>query len=297
MSKYKRTILAVRGDTQGGHAGGLLNPETLVPDVAIDEEGKTVVTGWRHIEPRPVQAQLWKWHMQDMAEVRSLAGKDEIVFMEMGDLTQGARFTDDLDENGLNTQVVISRWNCTPWLDLPNVEKMYIVKGTGVHVWGEGATETLLTAQLKNEYPKKQIKINDHWLLNVDGFTADVAHHGPGAGIRNWTKGNVFELYVKSIMMDMIDLQEPVPQVVLRAHKHEFIYRRAIHQVKDQIWELPGFISPPYCFIGSHAQKVMNSPSFMGVGVLALEILDGKLYQWHPFTHYVDLRTREMLHE
>jgi hypothetical protein len=295
LKKYHRTIIAVRGDTQGGHAGGLLNPETLIPDWDIDEAGQRVITGWRHIEPRPVQKQLWRWHEQDMANVRTLAGKDEIVFLEMGDLTQGGIFKDDLDENGLNTQVVISRWNCTPWLDLPNVQRMYIVKGTGVHVWGEAATETLLTAQLKAEYPKKSVKINDHWILDLDGFLIDMAHHGPGAGIRNWTRGNVFELYCKSILRDSIDMAEPIPHVILRGHKHEFIYRPVTHQTKNKIWKADGFITPPYCFIGSHAQKVMNSPSFMGVGILALEVLDGKLYQWHPFTHYVDLRTMEVL--
>ena len=295
MPKSKRTIIAIRGDTQGGHAGGLLNPETQIPDVGIDEAGERVITDWRTIELRPVQKQLWKWHMEDMANVRALAGKDEIIFLEMGDLTQGGIFKDDLDENSLNAQVIISHYNCTPWLDLPNVQRMYIVKGTGVHVWGEGATETILTKMLKAEYPKKQVKITDHWLLNLDGFLMDVSHHGPCAGIRNWTRGNTFELYCKSIMRDCIDLGQPVPNVILRGHKHEFILRRAVHQTSNKIWETAGFITPPYCFIGSHAQKVMNSPTFMGVGTLALEVLDGRLIGHHPFTHFVDLLTKEIL--
>lgn len=46
MPKYKRTIIAVRGDTQGGHAGGLLNPETEIP-VLGTKDGKVVVDAWR----------------------------------------------------------------------------------------------------------------------------------------------------------------------------------------------------------------------------------------------------------
>jgi hypothetical protein len=293
-TKSTRTIIAVRGDTQGGHAGGLLNPETELPDVDIDDDGKTVITGWHTPELRPVQKKLWEWHTQYIKDVKNLAGADEIVFIEMGDLTQGTVFKDDLDENNLNTQVTISRYNTIPWLDLPNVKSAFFVKGTGVHVWGEGSTERLLTAQLKAAYPRKRIEITDHWLLNVKGVKVDVSHHGPGPGIRNWTRGNAFELYVKSILHDDIEAGAQVPDVILRGHKHEFTYRRAIHQVRGRIWELPAFITPPMCFIGSHAQKVMNSPSYMGVGVLALEVINGKLHAFHPFTNYVDLRTREI---
>lgn len=293
MTKYRRKILAVRGDTQGGHAGGLVNPDTLIPEMDIDENGKEVIAGWRHPEMRPVQKRLWAWHIKDLSNVRTLAGKDEIIFLEMGDLTQGSVFKDDLAETSLSAQVILSQWLCKPWMDLPNVQKMRIVKGTGVHVWGEGSTETILTHLLQKEYPKKSVAINDHYMLSVDGFRVDVAHHGSGPGIRNWTRGNAFELYVKSVMRDAIDMGEEPPSMILRAHRHEFIYRRAIHQTRENVWEMPAFITPPYCFIGSHAQKVMNSPASMGVGVLAFEILNGKLYDWHRFTHYVDLRTRE----
>jgi len=172
---------------------------------------------------------------------------------------------------------------------------MRAVKGTGVHVWGEGSTESLLTFMLQKEYPKKDIQISDHYLLNVNGCVLDISHHGPGAGMRNWTRGNAFELYVKSILLDDLNAPRTPPNVILRAHKHEFTYAHAIHQVNGQVWQLPGFIVPPQCFIGSHAQKVMNSPSTMGVGTLALELINGKLYQWHALTHYVDLRTEEVL--
>ena len=33
----------------------------------------------------------------------------------------------------------------------------------------------------------------------------------------------------------------------------------------------------------------------MGVGMLAFELINGKLYDKHPFMHYIDLRTREIL--
>lgn len=293
IGAYKRTIIAVRGDTQGGSSVGLVNPNTKIPDNGILENGREVFNGWRNPELRPVQRKLWQWHTEDLDNIKKLAGKDNIVFVEMGDMTQGNVFKDDLAEISLSGQYFVSKWNTIPILKIPNVTHLYIVKGTGVHVWGEGSTETMLTYYLKDKFPAKKIEITDHWFLNVGGFKLDISHHGPGAGIRNWTRGNIFELYMKSILFDSIDIEEELPDVVLRGHQHEFIYRRAVHQVKDRIWELPGFIVPPYCFIGSHAQKVVKSPSYMGVGMLAFEIINGSLYKFHPFMHYVDLRTRE----
>lgn len=293
--KYSRKIVAIRGDTQSGHAGGLLNPEAVFPVVGFDPKGKKVVEDYEDAQLNPVQKQLWKWSEQDRENVKKLAGSDEIVFVEMGDMTQGARFTDDLKETSLSRQTITSFHNSLPWLGMDAVRRMRAVKGTGVHVWGEGSTETLLTMLLQKEYPKKDVKIADHYLLNVDGYLIDVAHHGPGPGMRNWTRGNAFELYVKSILLDDLNVGRTPPHIVLRAHKHEYTYGHAIHQVKGTIWKLPGFIVPPYCFIGSHAQKATNSPSSMGVGTLALELVNGKLLEEHAFTHFVDLRTEEIL--
>jgi hypothetical protein len=293
--KFNRKIIAIRGDTQSGHAGGLLNPEAMFPVVGIDASGKAVVEDYEEAKLNPVQRQLWKWSEADRESVQALAGKDEIVFIEMGDMTQGVRFTDDLAETSLSRQMLSSFYNSLPWLGMDHVHTMRAVKGTGVHVWGEGSTETILTLLLQKEYPKKDVKIADHYLLNVDGYLLDVSHHGPGPGMRNWTRGNAYELYVKSILLDDLNAKRIPPHVVLRGHKHEFTYAHAIHQVQGAVWQLPAFIVPPYCFIGSHAQKATNSPSFMGVGTLALELINGRLLDWHAFTHYVDLRTEEIL--
>lgn len=296
MIDYKRIIIAVRGDTQAGHDGGLLNPETLFPVLEIDEEKQQVCVGFEKAHLNPVQRQLWKWAEEDRGKIRDLAGQDEIVFLEMGDMTQGVRFTDNLQLASLDRQTIAALWNAVPWLAMDQVHTMRAVKGTGVHVWGDGSTETILTMLLSREFPGKDIKIASHYILNVNGFRLDVAHHGPGPGIRNWTRSNMFDLYLKSLLMDDLNSDRTPPSIALRGHKHEFTKGLGKHQVRGQVWELPGFIVPPYCFIGDHAQKVGNSPSSMGVGTLALEVIDGELYKWHPFTHYVDLRTEEVIH-
>jgi hypothetical protein len=264
--------------------------------IAIQEEGGSVVVdGYEEAHLSPVQRTLWKWSEADREAIQALAGKDEIVFIEMGDMTQGVRFTDDLKETSLSRQMITSFYNSVPWTGMKNVRTMRSVRGTGVHVWGEGSTETILTSLLQKEFPKKDIKTAQHYLLNVGGFLIDVAHHGPGPGIRYWTQGNVFSLYLKSLLLYDLNRGKEPPHLVLRAHKHEFTPGFALHHLDGKVWELPGYIVPPQCFIGDHAQKVGNSPSSMGVGTLAFELIDGRLYQKHYFTHYVDLRTEDVI--
>ena len=153
----------------------------------------------------------------------------------------------------------------------------------------------MLTHMLKVLYPDKKIEIADHWLLDLDGYVMDVAHHGAGPGSRNWLKGNILKWYTESLMQDCIDLQEPVPDVVLRAHHHEPIYTRGVHQTGGRVWRTDAFITPPFCFIGSHAQKVIRSPGRMSVGMVALEVVNGKLLDWHFFLRTIDLRVREIV--
>ena len=290
-SKYKRVIVAVRGDTQGGHSGGLLNPETDFPDIALDESGRRVVTGFSRRELRPIQKKLWEWHEDARNQIGRLAGKDDLIFLELGDMTQGNTFTDNLAEAELNAQVIIARYNMIPWMRMRQIKKVRVTKGTGVHVWGNGATETVLVHWLADAYPKVDIAITDHWVLDVDGYLIDVAHHGAGPGIRNWTKGNVFDLYIKSKIRDALDRNEAPPNMVLRGHFHEFTYGLAKHQIDEHIYKAEGYIIPPMCFIGAHAQKVIKSPDRMSLGMMALEIVNGKLLDAHHFIHSIDLRT------
>ncbi|MBT7991047.1 MAG: hypothetical protein HN769_14355 [Anaerolineae bacterium] len=295
MAKYKRKIIAVRGDTHSGNAGGLVNPTTEIPEIDLDESGRRVIAGYRNPELRPVQKRIWRWHEEARREIKKLAGKDEISLLDLGDLTQGNIFRDDLAEASMNAQVILSRSTLLPWLEMKNLKKLRMTKGTGVHVWGEGSTETLLSAWLQDEYHKKDIKISDHWLLDVDGYKIDAAHHGPGPGTRNWTHGNAFSLYLKSELRNALDRSETPPNMVLRGHTHVFTYGFARHQIDATIYKTEGYITPPMCFIGSHARKVTRSTARMSIGMLALEIVDGKLLAMHPFLNNIDLRTEEIL--
>lgn len=292
--KYNRHIIAIRGDNQAGHSGGLLNPETQYPVFSVNEKGNRVITAYEDAHLRPIQTMLWDLHQSAYNSIIKLAEKDPITFVEMGDLTQGNIFKDDLDINSLSEQTIAAYYNTKPWAKIAH--EMYFVRGTGVHLWGEGSTETILTMLLRRDFPKLSINIASHYLLDVGGFLIDVAHHGPGPGKRAWLRGNEFSIYLRSILMDDIALNpDKMPNIVLRAHKHEFTRGIGFYQGGGKYYELPGIITPPFCFIGDHAQKTENSPSRMNMGMIAIEVINGQFHKLHPFVCSLDLRTLEFI--
>jgi len=180
-----------------------------------------------------------------------------------------------------------------PWMEMPQVKRVYFSKGTGVHLWGDGSTETILTQQLSKEYPKKCVKMAPHWELDIDGFLTDIAHHGPGAGIREWTKGNTLRLYVRSLQDYLHNNRKRIPDLLLRAHFHQPISEVVTKNLDTERFRTEAWITPPQCFIGGHGQKVTQSVSMMHIGMLAFEIVNNKILETHEFLHSIDLRVRE----
>jgi len=298
MPKYKRAILVPLGDKQAGHSGALVNPETELPIWEFDSADKKFVqNGTENPTLSPMQKQLWKWHEQDRKKVADLAGKDPIIYLGMGDETQGGIFKEDLQTVSLAKQWLYSKYNMQPWLDMPQVKAAYFAQGTSVHLWGAGDSETVLVHHLKEMYPKKRIELTQHWELELNGKLIDVAHHGPGVGLREWTKGNTLRLYTKSLMQKLHDNRKQTPDLLLRAHYHQPITETVTLNLDEEILKCEAWITPPYCIIGSHGQKATQSVSQMHVGFLAFEIIEGLPIKTHykPFWHTFDLRVKERI--
>lgn len=293
-TKYARRIVVLRGDTHSGQDGGLKNPATLLPEYSINEEGDRVLDGWEPVRLSPFQKRMWAWHEEARAQMISLADGDPMTMIEMGDLTHGGYFKDDAEEAGMSDQYFLSKSSLMPWLEMPQLEGIYFTRGSGVHTWFKAA-ETLLTHELKAEFPKTTIKLADHWMLNIDGVILDVAHHGTHPGKRAWLRGNEFMIYIRSLLIDAATEGGPVPDVVLRGHKHEFTRTWATYQVASKYWECLGIITPPMAYINAYAVMATQSISRLSIGMVALEIINGKLHKVHPFVHWIDLRTMEVI--
>ena len=209
-----------------------------------------------------------------------LADGDPVEVIHLGDVIQGLRFIDGLNQSRFADQIAIATANGAPWWCWENVQSVTVVSGTGVHEGGEGSAGELVATL----WHAASIQ---HGLLDVDGVLIDVAHHGPAAGIREWTQGNVARLY----LLDRMMTDTPPARVYLRAHRHEPVW---VTQHQGEV-TADLLVAPAYQLPSAYVRQIAQSPSAAVCGLIALEVTDGQLTDVKRFVHRVDLRRRVTL--
>ena len=289
-----RNILVAMADSHGGNNQGLLNPETVLE--RDDESGQQ-----HKYNPQltPFQELVFDSYLGHIEKVKQLAGRDKIVFMHVGDLTQGNRYEENWVSSRLSDQILIAYYNLTPWMELKNIELIRLAKGTGVHVFKEGSSEIIVAKLLQNEFPDKNISCVYHGLLTLNNFTIDYAHHGPFPGSRDWLKGNVATYYLRDIMKHDLKANKRPPDLVLRAHFHEYIRCQNIEWWGENNDEYISTLVtlPSYCGGGDNGIRASRSRDTLQIGLCAFEIVDGKLLDVHRFFETYDIRTKETIND
>lgn len=283
-------------DSHGGNNQGLLNPDTILE--RDDESGE------QHSyspEPTPFQELTFSRYLQHINMVEELASGDDIILIHNGDLTQGMRFEENWVTSRLSDQVIIAYYNLRPWMRMRNLKSVRIAKGTGVHVFKEGSSEILVSKLLQAEFDDKNIACVYHGLLTLNNskkFTIDYAHHGPFPGSRDWLKGNVAQLYLKDIMKRSLKRGETPPNLVLRAHFHEYSRVQNLEQWGNNDEYISTLVTlPSYCGGGDNGIRASRSRDTLQIGLCAFEIVDGKLLDVHRFFDTYDIRTKESIDE
>lgn len=284
-----RRLVAVFSDTHAGSNKGLLNPDVTLFDE--DEHGDP--QPWT---PTPTAIQKWLWanYQADMARVMEIAGDDEVVVLHNGDLTWGSKYMTEMVSTRKSDQIAIAVANLVPWLALPNVQHMRLCHGTGSHQFGEATSDALVSAQLQAMYPASDVQAVRHGLASVDGVGIDYAHHGPSAGIRQWTNGNQLRYYAKSLMNDEILRGRTPPRIVVRSHFHTYT-RETVRVHGEREWVTDIFVTPAYCGLTEYATQATRSAYLIGCGLILFEVVDGALREVYPLVRVVDLRREETL--
>lgn len=288
MPKYSRAIVVQISDPHSGFELGLTNPDTKLTDH----------NGIERPAPDLNESQkfIWEVYTSGLSQVRDLAGKDPTHLLWMGDLTHGKKFHEEQITTRLSDQVIYASYAMKPAYSLPNVKSSRMALGTGAHVFGQGSSEILLAALLKEKHPKIDTRALYHGLAQYgENFTIDYAHHGPPPGSRNWLKGNVARLYLQSKMMDDLDAGNKPATLVSRGHYHSFVKTWYGLSRMGQWFESWLIIMPPLCLPGDFTRKATSSGYRVSPGIVAIEIINGKLYDIHPFTQTLDMRTVESL--
>jgi hypothetical protein len=294
MTESKRAIVVAEGDLHSGSKLGLMSPDTLLQEEELTKDGGVVIN-WYSPSLTETQKVIQKARQKGVEEVKALAGKDPIYLFELGDMTHGDGYPSELVTTRKADQGLIAYYNLLEWYKLPNLKSILFSMGTGSHVFGFGSSEIELCHRLKQEFPKKKTEIAYHWLADVLGIQFDLAHHGAGAGIRHWLRGNVTRYYLRDIMYTEFFAGRTPPDIVLRAHFHTYVKEFLSITFQGKEYESYIYVIPPLCIPGDYAIKVIKSVYDIQVGLLAFEVIDGQIRNTFKFTQSFDTRIKEKL--
>lgn len=279
------TAIIVESDTHGGHKLGLCNPGVVLEN----DEG-----GVEKVSLGVYQDYIWRlreWYIQKCME---LVGNRRVIYFHGGDCTQGLRFFDGLMTTRLSDQFEIAQKNMEPVIDRTGTDTIRIISGTSVHSFGEGSAERMVARYLRAKYPDKDIKSVPHALMRVEDVVIDFSHHGPGAGIRRWTRGNQARYYLKSLMMqEYADGRKPA-RLYIRGHYHTFVHETNREMFNGRCYESDIIVLPSWCGMTEHARKATHSQHIVENGLLLL-LIDGEDVKVIPMVKTLDARVTEEL--
>lgn len=281
MSRF----IAVLNDIHCGSRFGLLNPDTVLLD-DMDKLWSPALT--------ETQRELWALYQEHLDQAQEIVGDDELLLFLPGDLTQGLKHWGGVWGTSMHHHIISAIDCLAPWFDRFQLSKCRILFGTEAHTGDEWTSEYLIARELRQRYGRG-VKAMAHGKFHVDGVIVDVAHHGPGGGIRKWTDGNVARYTLKSLVLEEIVDGEPPPRVVVRAHHHRLIWETVRIESKLGRKTADVVVVPGYCGINPHSRKITRSTITQRHGLILIEIVDGRLKKIHDLTKIIDLRVVEVL--
>ena len=274
MAKASRSLHVLLADTHGGGKLALLPPDLVLLDENDDPWIPSLTAS---------QEKIYEVFTRANENMLRLAGKDPVYVYHLGDVTHGNHHHDkELTSTRMSDHVEIAISNMSPFLHMKQVKCLLLIKGTGSHEFGQASSTVLVAKHLKELFKNKHVEAIGHALVRTeDGLLLDLAHHGPGAGVRNWTKGNVLRLYVRSMMVDLLQSGREVPNLVARAHFHQYTTETVNVRANGTTNKTEGLILPSFSFLDDYARKSAKSPGKVTVGCVIAEVVDGRIIKIH----------------
>lgn len=288
FSRHKRRLFCLLSDTHAGKRVGLMHPEVKLVR-SCDNGGSVKI--WTP-EMTTTQEWLWSVYSECAQELQDFAGKDEIIVGHLGDVTNGDKHGGNIPDTTLEDQRIIACANLQVLLDIKNVTKMRIMRGTEAHVPDSAEARVAHWLSVKTG---KDVDCANHSRYIIDQEIIDAAHHGPYPGSRDWLKGNVALYHLRDrIYRDRRSGITPAT-VYGRGHYHQFV-----HVTLNEVWHEKYhphhlIITPSFSGLDDYVRKVAKSPPILESGFVVLEFIDDYLTSIHPIIRSIDLRTEEVL--
>jgi len=274
----KRHIIAIPADLHSGSKVALItgNQWEFVDDgVYIPSAGQKII------------AQQWDIAWQAVARLmkpKLLQARPKLSIFMAGDSIEGVHheqsqlITARKDEQERIHIAAMRRAFEISGFD-PKQDELRYISGTGVHDGiGSSSSERIVRELLGVDKLDGRIVI-DHLRRNINGVLLDIAHQGPGPGLRRWTRSNPLKLALQDYYFQCLELQQPVPRYFIRAHRHQFVTADTRHSLTGQI-AIEGFLLPSWTMKTDLVQaKAVTNLANIGMLIITIEP-DGQTY-WH----------------
>lgn len=294
--KTNRMIVATEGDGHACHVLGLMNPKVELHQE--DENGELVPYT---PELTATQKYLWGLRTEHVEAVMEWADGDDVVVLHGGDACEGDKYPSRRVSTRIADQPIIAAWNMYPWLDHPNIKAMRFYQGTAAHGFGAASAEITIVKYLQGYAPDCDIETAQHGLLTFAGvdFEADdqfdVAHHGTSKGTREWLYGNQMRYYTKSLQLKHLARHKRPPRYLFRYHYHDYWKEQVFYRNHEEEFLTDFILVPGYCGFKEHGRQATRSEYILTSGMVAVEIIAGRVKEVRAFWKETDLRTKEAL--
>jgi hypothetical protein len=134
-----------------------------------------------------------------------------------------------------------------------------------------------------------------HGLGTIDGVPIEYAHQGPFTGSRQHLKGNIAHQYLRDKMTTELLAGKTPPRIYGYGHYHEWIWVTETISVGNKDYTSSLFVMPSFNFPNLWTTAATRAQAHFTHGIVALEIIDGKLTDYKRFTKTLDRRTKEIL--
>lgn len=254
-------VVAITSDQ---HANSTLG---LCPDegVQLDDAGFYL----------PSKSQLWTWdcwnrYWQTVDRIRTELQADELICVYNGDAVDGDHHnTSQIISRNMEVQgYIASRVFSVP--KALNPSRMYMIRGTEVHVGPSGSSEEALAKSLGCvRDPETQNWSYWHLQLDIYGRLFDFQHHASVGGLP-WTRpGAVARLAFRHWVERTQRLLRPA-DVLVRSHLHVHGDSYGAHRTR-------AIITPAWQLKTSHAHKVAPESIADIGGIIAIVYPTGRV--------------------
>ena len=171
---------------------------------------------------------------------------------------------------------LLDEWLGIAEFDSKRGDCMFLVRGTSAHERGEHINDIGRDIEgvvpYKPDTSDKQKDGRYNWQKlrrTVNGVLFDIAHHGFSRGSRAWTRSNSIRWALTSIYLTCIEKKLPVPNYVIRSHKHYFTYD-ALFRNGVTMW---GFLTPAWQLKTNFGHMVAANDPLNTIGMIYFDVL------------------------